>query len=430
MSQLDSTKRANLRDSAFAYVDSKGRRRLPIHDESHVRNALARFSQVVFEDEAARERARKKLLVAARKYGIVPIGFVTGQLDSRAGEATAGRLVVELGQAGTAAEFERRLRTALRDPTLAVLHWSNSAGGYLDRDGQPAVLPATGSERRTDRVATLLERHGQPMTALVHSAAVLKTPALLKTVIAAVRLAVENDRLRGQIQAQANESRTLPTGSVTFLLTDIEGSTGLLHRLGDRYAALLADVRAVIRGSVHRARGREVDARADEFFAVFVRAADALEAALGVERGLRSRAWPEGVGVRVRAGIHSGRPTLTDAGYVGLAVHTVARICSAGHGGQILLSGAARDALGRSRPPGLRLRGLGAHRFHGLREALPIVQVMAPDLQARFPPLRTLAVPDAELDTQRLTPRAAALAAAPGAAPPASPGTTRSRSRS
>jgi class 3 adenylate cyclase len=394
MSQLDSAKRARLRDSAFAYVDSKGRRRLPIHDESHVRNALARFNQVVFEDEAARERARKKLLFAARKYGIVPVGFVTGQLESRTGEATAGRLVVELGQAGTPAEFEERLRSALRDPTLAVLHWSDSAGGYLDRDGQLVVLPEPRSARPMDRVATLLERHGRPMTALLHSAAVLKTPALLKTVVAAVRLSVENDRLKGQVQAQASELRTLPTGIVTFLLTDIEGSTGLLHRLGDRYAALLADVRAVIRGFVHRARGREVDARADEFFAVFVRASDALEAALEIERGLRSRAWPEGVCVRVRAGIHSGRPTLTDAGYVGLAVHTTARICSAGHGGQILLSGAARDALGRSRPPGLRLRALGACRFHGLREAVAIFQVMGPDLQARFPPLRTPAAPD------------------------------------
>jgi len=389
MSQLDSSKRAKLPASAFAYVDSKGRRRLPIHDEPHVRNALARFNQVAFEDEAARERARKKLLVAARKYGIVPIGFMTGQLESRAGEATAGRLVVELGEADTPVEFERRVRAALRDPTLSVLHWSESGGGYLDRDGQVVALLETGSD--PGRVTTMLERHGQPMTALVHSATVLKTPALLKTVTAAVRLAVENDRLRGQIEAQASELRTLPTGIVTFLLTDIEGSTGLLHRLGDRYAALLGDIRALIRGCVHRSGGREVDARADEFFGVFVRASDALEAALGIERGLRSRAWPEGVCVRVRAGIHSGRPTLTDTGYIGLAVHTVARICSAGHGGQILLSAAAQEALGRSRPSGLRLRALGSHRFHGLREAVAIVQVTSRELQARFPPLRTLA---------------------------------------
>lgn len=158
MSQLDSRKRAKLPASAFAYVDSKGRRRLPIHDEPHVRNALARFNQVAFEDEVARERARKKLLVAARKYGIVPIGFVTGQLESRAGEATAGRLLVELGEADTPVEFERRVRAALRDPTLSVLHWSESAGGYLDRDGQLVALPETGSD--PGRVTTMLERDG------------------------------------------------------------------------------------------------------------------------------------------------------------------------------------------------------------------------------------------------------------------------------
>jgi len=113
---LRSRSRKELRDTAFAYVDSHGRRRLPINDAPHVRNALARFNQVVFEDEAARERARKKLLVAARKYGIVPIGFVTGQLESRASEATAGRLVLELEQAGTPAEFEQRYQASFGRP--------------------------------------------------------------------------------------------------------------------------------------------------------------------------------------------------------------------------------------------------------------------------------------------------------------------------
>jgi class 3 adenylate cyclase len=189
---------------------------------------------------------------------------------------------------------------------------------------------------------------------------------------------------------------------VTFLLTDIEGSTSLLHQLGDRYAALLADVRAIIRGCMHRAGGREVDARADEFFAVFVLAPAALEAALAIERTIRGRAWPDGIHFRVRIGIHSGRPTLTDAGYVGLAVHTVARICSAAHGGQILLSGAARDAVGRSRPAGIRFRNLGPHRFRGLREPQAIFQVEAGDLLARFPPLRTLAASDGEADERQM----------------------------
>src|SRR5688572_6551561 len=169
MSQLNSKKRAKLPKSAFAYVDSKGRRRLPIHDEPHVRNALSRFNQVAFEDEAARERARKRLLEAARKYSIVPIGFMTGQLRSQMSEAAAGRLVIELGETGSPEDFERRLRAALRDPTLSVLHWSDSAGAYLDGSGGAAALPAEGA----DRAVTLIEHQGRPMTALVHARAVL-----------------------------------------------------------------------------------------------------------------------------------------------------------------------------------------------------------------------------------------------------------------
>ena len=384
MSQLNSKKRARLPKTAFAYVDSRGRKRLPINDESHVRNALSRFNQVIFEDEAARERARTRLLNAAKKYGIVPVGFMTGQLQSQMSEAAGGRLVIELGQVGTPAEFERRLRSALRDPTLSVLHWSESAGAYLDGAGQTATLPGDGA----DRAVTLIEREGRPMTALVHDRAVLAHPDLVKTVTAAAKLAVENERLRGQVEAQASEARTLPTGQVTFLMSDIEGSTGLLQRLGDRYAAVLAEVRVIIRASIRRVGGREVDARADECLAVFERAPAALAAALEMERGVQGRAWPEDAGVRIRIGIHSGRPTLTDAGYVGLAVHAVARICAAGHGGQILLSSAARDAVGRSRPPGTRFRSLGSHRLRGLRESQVLFQVESAGLVARFPPLR------------------------------------------
>ena len=384
MSQLNAKNRARLPDRAFAYVDARGRRRLPINDEAHVRNALARFNQVAFEDEAARERARRKLLAAAKKYGIVPIGFITGQLQSQASEATAGRLVIELGRVETPVEFERKLRAALRDPTLVVLQWSEAAGGYLDGHGRLASLPPGGAER----VATLLERQGRPMTALVHDRAVLANPDLVRTVTAAVKLAVENERLRGQVEARASEVRTLPIGSVTFLLTDIEGSTGLLGRLGHRYAPLLAEVRAIIRTAVERGGGREVDARADEFFAVFQDGTAALEAALAMERGVERHAWPDGAHVRLRTGIHTGRPTLTDTGYVGMAVNTVARICAAAHGGQILLSAAARDAVGKPRPAGVRFRTLGSHRLRGLREAHTLYQVQAPDLKGHFPPLR------------------------------------------
>src|SRR5499427_9328465 len=147
MPRLKTSKRARLPDRAFAYIDSRGRRRLPIHDKAHVRNALARFNQVAFENDAAREGARKRLLNAAKKYGIVPVGFITGQLEYEQRQATAGRLVIELGQHGAPGELEERLRRVLRDPTLSVLSWSDASGAYLDGAGKPAALPAEGAER-------------------------------------------------------------------------------------------------------------------------------------------------------------------------------------------------------------------------------------------------------------------------------------------
>ena len=381
MSRLAASKRARLPASAFAYVDSRGRRRLPIHDEAHVRNALARFSRVGFEDEAARERTRTRLLNAAKKYGIVPVGFITGQLQSERSNATAGRLVIELGRHGAPGELEQRLRSVLRDPTLAVLHWSDASGAYLDGTGKPVPLPAEGARRGV----TFLERQGRPMTALVHDPTVLNDPGIAETVLAAVRFVVEKELLHGQIQATSTDAAALPTGFVTLLMTDIESSTGLLRRLGDRYGALLNDVRGILRAAVLQASGREIDARADEYFAVFEQAAAAIEAAVAIQRALGKRAWPDGLDVRVRVGIHSGRPTLTDIGYIGLAVHTTARVCSAAHGGQIVVSTNTRAAVRTSLPAGIRFRGLGRHRLPGLPDAEALFQIQAKSLRSTFP---------------------------------------------
>lgn len=381
MSRLAASKRSRLPASAFAYIDSRGRRRLPIHDEAHVRNALARFSQVGFEDDAARERTRTRLLNAAKRYRIVPVGFITGQLQSERGNATAGRLVIELGRLGAPGELEQRLRSVLRDPTLAVLHWSDASGAYLDGTGTPVPLPAEGDQRGV----TFLERQGRPMTALVHDPTVLNDPAIAETVRAAVRFVVEKELVHGQIQATSTDAAALPTGFVTLLMTDIEGSTGLLHRLGDRYGALLNDVRGILRAAVLRASGREIDARADEYFAVFEQAAAAIEAAVAIQGELGERTWPDALDVRVRAGIHSGRPTLTDVGYIGLAVHTTARVCSAAHGGQILVSTNTRAAVRATAPAGIGFRGLGRHRLPGLPDAEALFQVQAKGLRSRFP---------------------------------------------
>ena len=264
MAKLDAGKRRRLRDSDFAYVDPSGRRRLPINDESHVRNALSRFNQVVFETEAARDRARTRLLNAARRYAIVPVGFVTGQLRSRAPQ--------------------------------------------------------------------------------------------------------------------------LPSGQVTFLMSDIEESTALLLQLEDRYGSVLADARRIARAAVKRAGGWEVDARADEYFAVFRDASAAIGAAMAIRGRLRDHAWPEGVTVRARMGIHGGRPTLTDDGYVGVAVHTVARIMGLATGGQILISRQALASLGEDRPSGVTFRDLGEHHLRGLG-AHALFEVSAPDQPAEFPPM-------------------------------------------
>jgi class 3 adenylate cyclase len=268
MPPLGAKERAQLPDSAFAYIDSQGRRRLPINDAAHVRNALARFSQVAFEDDGARDRARNRLLRAAKKHGIVPIGFVSAQLEPQ---------------------------------------------------------------------------------------------------------------------------RRLPKGHVTFLLTDIEGSTALLGRLDDGYARLLADVRRLVREAVRQAGGREVDARGDEVFAVFEQAPAGLDAALAIQRAMDAGPWPEKVDVRLRVGMHRGRPTLTDTGYVGVAVHAAARIGFAAHGGQIVVSSAVRAAVDESLAEGVSLRSLGAWRFQGLPDPLDLFQVDAADLPTDFPPPRSAA---------------------------------------
>jgi len=391
MAELDQQKRARLPNSAFAYVDSKGQRRLPLNDASHVRNALARFDQTRFEDRAARDRARKRLLAAAKKYGIVPVGFFAGQLRVQDHQAVAGRLVVELGRIDGPAALEARLRDALSDPTLDALHWSDATGRYLNSDGHAVDLPGP----LAGRAVTLVERHGRPMTALVHDPSTLTETDLVASVTAAIRLAMENERLQAAIDVETRDARSLPTGPVTFLMTDIEDSTGLIDRLGDGYAGLLAEVRGIQRTAVRRAGGREIDARADDYFAVFVQPLAALDCALAIQRRLRRRSWPDGGEVRLRLGLHHGRPTLTNMGYVGLAVHATARVCAAGHGGQILLSRAVHDAVLDVRPARVRFRRLGTFQLRGLRRADILYQVDAPGLPTDFPAPRATMVVEA-----------------------------------
>lgn len=262
MADLTAKERALLPDSAFAYIDSSGRRRLPIHDEAHVRNALARFNRIMFEDEAARDRARTRLLRAAKRHGIVPVGFIEGQLRPK-----------------------------------------------------------------------------------------------------------------------------LPTGQLTLLFSDIEDSSALLSDLGDRYGSMLSTVRRIHRAATRGSGGHEVDARADEFFAVFGEPASAVEAAVSIQRDMAGHPWPDRHDVRVRVGLHTGRPTLTASGYQGLSVNTAARIVACANGGQIVLSRTTRSALDEASP--IELRSLGSVRLRGIGDDHELYQVVAPGLRDGFGPLRT-----------------------------------------
>jgi len=173
----------------------------------------------------------------------------------------------------------------------------------------------------------------------------------------------------------------LPTGTVTLLFTDIEGSTKLVHELGDAWEPVLDEHRQLLRAAIAEAGGSEIDCRADELFAVFSRAPEGLAAAAAAQRALAAQAWPSESGVRVRMGLHTGRPVLGRNGYVGLDVHRAARICAAAHGGQVLLSAATRDAAA-----GLETLDLGEHALRGLPQPERLFQLLAPGLRLEFPP--------------------------------------------
>ncbi len=193
---------------------------------------------------------------------------------------------------------------------------------------------------------------------------------------------------------------SLPTGTVTLLFTDIEGSTQLLEQVGERYASVLSECRDLLHLAFRTHHGHEVDMKGDAFFVTFARATDAVAAAVAAQRALASHAWPEGVTVRVRMGLHTGEPQWTAEGYVGLDVHHAARIMGVGHGGQVLLSQTTRDLVEHSLPEGVSLRDLGEHRLKDLQQKSRLYQLVIDGLPADFPPLLTLDIRPHNLPVQ------------------------------
>jgi class 3 adenylate cyclase len=181
----------------------------------------------------------------------------------------------------------------------------------------------------------------------------------------------------------------LPQGTVTFVFTAIEGSTALLKRLGDRYADALADHRRLIREEFGARGGQEIDTQGDAFFFCFGRARDAVAAAVAGQRALVRHEWPNGGDVRVRMSLHTGEPVLGEEGYVGIDVHRAARICAAGHGGQVLLSATTAALVASGLPEGVGEVELGEVRLADIDTPERVYQLTIDGLQSEFPPLRT-----------------------------------------
>ena len=185
-------------------------------------------------------------------------------------------------------------------------------------------------------------------------------------------------------------SKVLPEGTVTFLFTDIQGSTQLLQRLQDQYASVLEDQSLMLRETFTKWHGHEVDTQGDSFFVAFKSTSDAVSAAVDVQRALSKHTWPQGETVQIRMGLHTGEAKAKEEGYVGIDVHRAARICSAGHGGQVLLSQTTCNLVERNLAEGVHLRDLGEHRLKDLRLPERIFQLVIADLPSDFPILKSL----------------------------------------
>ena len=181
----------------------------------------------------------------------------------------------------------------------------------------------------------------------------------------------------------------LPSGTVTFLFTDVDGSTQLLKRLRERYGEALADHRRLLRAVFSKHGGHEIDTQGDAFFVAFDRAKDGVRAAVAAQRALAEHPWSKGDEVRVRMALHTGEPEVTAEGYFGLGVHRAARICSAGHGGQILLSRSTAGVFDEDEVAGVTLKDLGERRLKDLDRVERIYQVVADGLRHDFPALNT-----------------------------------------
>jgi predicted ATPase/class 3 adenylate cyclase len=202
----------------------------------------------------------------------------------------------------------------------------------------------------------------------------------------------------------------LPSGTVTLLFADLEGSTKLLSALGERFGPARARMRQLVRDAARAHRGAEVDWAGDGVFLAFGRAHDGIAAAAQIQRSLAAEPWAHDAAHRLRIGLHTGEPELEQEGYVGMDVVIASRICAAAHGEQVVVSRAARDVAGAEPFAAASFRALGRHRLRDVPEAQQLFQLVAPGLRADFPPLNTLSATSLPALHHRLVGRADALA--------------------
>jgi class 3 adenylate cyclase len=313
---------------------------------------------------------------------LIPLALGIGFLRSRMARAAVADLVIGAGATSSIHDLEAAVRRALHDPSARLLRWSPAAATYVDAEDNPADVAADARRQLTEIGPT--ER---PVAVIEHDPVLSEEGDLLRSVIGATHILLENNRLANSLQAQAADAHLLPGGRMTLLFSDIEGSTELLDALGERYVDILREVRQVQRQAVREAGGVEVDSRGDEFFAVVPEAAAAVRAAVSVQQRLASHPWPRGGRVRIRIGLHTGTPERTPEGYVGMDVHVAARVMATGHGGQVIVSGDARASI-EGGIDGLEFVELGVYRLKGVPDAVRLFQVSQAGSTADFPPIR------------------------------------------
>jgi class 3 adenylate cyclase len=304
---------------------------------------------------------------------LIPVGLVAVLLRFYEARGAVMRTLVQLGPGTNVPALEAALQRSLADPDLAVLRWSPAAGDYIDANDQVVAL----GDVRGHRDVLAIERDGDQIAAVLHDP-VLGSDRELMTVIAeTVRYTAEVADLRQELVARGGDVERLPQGDVAFLFGDVERSTELLQRLGDAYAGTIARLREIVRREAERNSGYVVDMRADECFLAFASAADAVAAAEGIQRKIEHERWPADTLVRLRIGLHAGRPELTASGYVGLDVHHAARVMASALGGQIIASQALVQALGGSHGPGVTVSPLGTFALRGIPGEETLFEVRA-----------------------------------------------------